>query len=67
MVTLLQQLRNFDNLLTDAGITLQVIRDLGDATGVSVILRVARVLADRPSGAANEGSAAAQWDTENSN
>ena len=32
MLTLLQQLRIFDNILTDAGITLQVMWGPGDAT-----------------------------------
>ena len=64
MLTLLQQLRIFDNLLTDSDITLQVFRGLGDATGVSAILRVVRNIAERPRVAANEGAAAAQWDRE---
>ena len=64
MLTLLQQLRIFDNLLTDSDITLQVFRGLGDATGVSAILRVVRNTAERPRVAANEGAAAAQWDRE---
>ena len=64
MLTLLKQLRIFDNLLTDAGITLQVMQDLGDATGVSAILRVVRNIAQRPRSATNDGADAAQWDRE---
>ena len=38
MVILLQQLRIFDNILTESGLTLQVLRGLGALTGVSATL-----------------------------
>jgi hypothetical protein len=64
MLILLQQLRIFDNLLTDSDLSLPVMQGLGGMTGVSVILRVARVVAQRPQLTVNDGAAAAECDRE---
>ena len=63
LLTLLQQLRIFNNLLTDSALTLLILRGLGSVTGMSAVLRVVRNI-DRPSEAVGNGEAARRWDIE---
>ena len=58
MLILLQQLRVFDNFLTDSDLSLLVMMGLDGMTGISAILRVVRVVAERPRLTVNDGATA---------